>query len=165
MAVAPERPVTGGRRSAARLAAVQALYQVEMTDANVEDVVQEFLTCRLGQEIEGVKYAEADGRFFQELVESAAAMIEDLDPAIAEVLPADWPLDRIDPVLRAILRAGTFELVARADVPVRVVLGEYVDLAHAFFSDREPGFVNGILDRLARRFRPEGFAETRNGPS
>jgi transcription antitermination protein NusB len=155
---------SAGKRSLARLAAVQALYQIEFTGIEPASAVTEFAAHRLGQEIDGDKYAEADRAFFGELVAGGSERREEIDRVIGAALPADWPLARLESVLRAILRVGAFELLARADVPARVVINEYVEIAHAFFSGKEPGMVNGVLDRLARTLRPDELAGSgRNG--
>lgn len=143
------------KRSLARLAAVQALYQIELTGAEPAAVVAEFAAHRFGREIDGDRYAEADGAFFSDLVGGGSERRADIDGAISAALPADWPLERLESVLRAILRAGAYELLARRDVPARVAINEYVEIAHAFFSGKEPGMVNGVLDRLARTLRPD----------
>jgi N utilization substance protein B len=154
----PPKPRTGSKRSAARLAAVQALYQGEMTDLGARDLVGEFSRHRLGREIDGDDYLPADATLFEELVRGTLQHCDALDALIIPVLDADWPLDRLEMVLRAILRAASFELAHRVDVPARVVITEYVDIAHAFFAGKEPGFVNGVLDRLARNLRPTELA-------
>lgn len=145
----------GGRqeRSVARLAAVQALYQMETAGAGVEAVVREFLDHRFGGDIEGENLAEADEAFFGELVRGVVADQTDVDHAIARRLATGWRLERIDATLRAILRAGAYELIARPDVPVASVISEYVDVAHAFYDKRESGFVNGLLDAVAKEAR------------
>ena len=149
----PKDPSAAGRRGLARLAAVQALYQVELTSADAEAVVSEFLAHRLGREIDGDQYGEADRGFFVDLVRGCSGRRADVDAIVASALPPDWPLARLESVLRAILRAGCYELLARSDVPARVVMNEYVEIAHAFFSGKEPGMVNGVLDRVARTLR------------
>jgi N utilization substance protein B len=146
---------TAGKRSLARLAAVQALYQIELAGSEPEAVIAEFLAHRLGQEIDGERYADADRAFFRALVSGGSERREDIDRSIAAALPADWPLARLESVLRAIMRAGAYELLACPDVPARVAINEYVEIAHAFFSGKEPGMVNGVLDRLARTLRPD----------
>jgi transcription antitermination protein NusB len=152
--ILPPRDSSGaGKRGLARLAAVQALYQIELTSADPGAVVSEFLSHRLGREIDGDQYAEADRGFFADLVNGCSARREDVDGIVAAALPSDWPLARLESVLRAILRAGTYELLARSDVPARVAINEYVEIAHAFFSGKEPGMVNGVLDRIARTLR------------
>lgn len=143
----------GGRRRA-RLGAVQALYQMELTDAPVERVVPEFVAHRFGAESEDLPPADID--LFRDLVLGAVRRQSEVDRAIARALARGWTLARLDSTLRALLRAGTYELIARPDVPVAVAVNEYVELAHAFFSGSEPGFVNGVLDRIAREAREGG---------
>lgn len=154
----PPRMVPGfRRRSVARLAAVQALYQIDLSDGSPDAVIAEFLRHRLGREIDGENYGEADTTLFAAIVKGVVARQAELDGALSEVLTPDWPLDRLETVLRAILRAGAFELLALTDVPARVVISEYLDIAHAFFAGKEPGLVNGVLDRIAHRLRPGGL--------
>jgi N utilization substance protein B len=159
--MAQRRPPAGRRRSAARLAAVQALYQIDLTGAAVEAVVAEFVKHRLGRDIDGDNYGEADNALFAELVRGAWARREDIDRMLAVSLTPDWPLGRLEVILRAILRAGAYELLDRPDVPARVVINEYLDIAHAFYSGKEPGLVNGVLDRLARQLRAAELQEGR----
>jgi len=140
------------RRSAARLAAVQALYQIELTDADPEAVVGEFRTHRQGGVLEEA-FAEADLKKFESIVGGIGEHARELDEKITASLAQDWTMERLGPVLRAILRSATFELLAGTDVPAKVVINEYVDLTHAFFEGNEPGFVNGVLDRLAHELR------------
>jgi len=143
-----------GRRSVARLAAVQALYQIELNRGiDPESVVREFARHRLGHEIDGDRYGEADPTLFADIVQGVAADLPGLDAKITEVLTDEWPLPRLDAVLRAILRAGAYELAHRRDVPPRVSIDEYTTIAHAFFSGKEPGLVNGVLDKLGRALR------------
>ena len=138
----------------ARLAAVQALYQMDLTQRDLSDVLEQFLTHRF----ETVEiYAGADRTFFRDLVSGAAHAQADIDTEIAGHLAEGWRLARIDSILRAILRAGVYELIARTDVPARAVINEYVGIAHDFFGGEEPGVVNGVLDRAARNKRPEEF--------
>ena len=146
-------------RSAARLAAVQALYQMELTGVDTEEVVREFVEHRFGREPEIGTAGELDAEFFASLVRGVPTHQEEIDAGITKVLSADWRLSRIDSILRAILRAGTFELIAMKDVPGKVVIDEYVDVSHAFFSGDEPSFVNAALDKLARRKRAVEFGE------
>jgi N utilization substance protein B len=150
------RPRIGGRRrTLARLAAVQALYQLELNPAlDAEAVVREFTRYRLGREIEGEELAEADPGFFADIVRGVAADQQRLDIDIAAALVEGWPLARLDSVLRAILRAGAWELAYRSDVPARVSISEYISIAHAFFTGKEPALANGVLDRLGRGLRP-----------
>lgn len=147
------RPPKGGPRSAARLGAVQALYQIELADSEPAAIAQEFIDHRLGQTYEGVDYAAADAAFFRDLVTGTADNRAALDERIAGALAADWPFDRLESVMRAILRAGAYELAFRPDVPTKAIINEYVNVAHAFFGGAEPGFINGVLDRLAREIR------------
>jgi transcription antitermination protein NusB len=144
----------GGRRSAARLAAVQAVYQLELNpEVKPESVVREFTRHRFGHEIDGDQYAEADPALFADIVCGVAADQAQLDSAISAALTPDWPLPRLDAVLRAILRAGAYELAHRHDVPPRVSISEYTAVAYAFFTGKEPGLANGVLDKLARTLR------------
>jgi len=147
-------------RSAARLAAVQALYQMELTGVDTEEVVREFVEHRFGWEPETGTAGETDAEFFAGLVRGVPKHQEEIDAGITKVLSADWRLSRIDSILRAILRAATFELIALKDVPGKVVIDEYLDVSHAFFSGDEPSFVNAALDKLARRKRAVEFGET-----
>jgi len=144
------------RRSVARLAAVQALYQLEANpEAEPERVVREFARHRFGREIDGDQLGEADAAWFAGIVCGAAADQERLDAEISAALTPDWPLTRLDSVLRAILRAGTYELAHRPDVPPRVSISEYTAIAYAFFTGKEPGLANGVLDRIARLLRAD----------
>jgi N utilization substance protein B len=142
-------------RSAARLAAVQALYQMDMTGIDLNEVVSEFQMHRLGQAIEGQLYHAAEGEFFHDLVDGVVREQRRLDPMLDQQLAEGWRLNRVDSILRALLLSAAFELCVRDDVPARVVINEYVDIAHAFFSGEEPKVVNGVLDRLARKVRSE----------
>ena len=154
---ATERPAQRGggrRRSIARLAAVQALYQLELNPGlGAEAVVREFVRDRLGREIDGDVYGEADEVLFAEIVRGVAADRERLDETLSAALSEEWPLARLETVLRLILEAGGYELVHRPDIPPRVTMSEYVAIAHAFFSGREPALANGVFDRLARTLR------------
>ena len=140
-------------RSAARLAAVQALYQQEMEGTPVQRPLKEFHDHRLGATIEDEHYHEAERDFFDDIVTGADARRAELDGLIADRLAEGWSLERLDRPMRAILRAGAYELVARPDVPVGSVISEYVDVAHAFYDKRESGFVNGLLDAIAKSAR------------
>ena len=143
----------GGARSASRLGAVQALYQMEMNDEHAQTVVAEFVDFRFGEVIEGDHYADADGDFFADLVTGVEKRMEEIDTHLEGSLSENWTLARIEPVARGILRAGIYELLARPDVPTSVIINEYVDVAKAFFEDSKPGFINGVLDRLAKIIR------------
>jgi len=140
-------------RAAARLAATQALYQHEMEGTPVTQLLHEFHQHRLGATIEDAEYAEAEVDFFDDVVKGANARQEEIDTIIKGKLSSGWSLERLDRAMRAILRAGTYELLARADVPAAVVVTEYVDVAHAFFDKREAGFVNGLLDAVSKDVR------------
>jgi len=144
------------RRSVARLAAVQALYQLEANpEAEPEAVVHEFVRHHFGREIDGDQLGEADPVLFADIVRGTAADQERLDAEISAALTPDWPLARLDSVLRAILRAAAYELVHRSDVPPRVSISEYTAIAYAFFTGKEPGLANGVLDRVARMLRAD----------
>ena len=140
-------------RSAARLAAVQALYQHEMEETPVPRLLKEFHDHRLGATIEDAEYIHAERDFFDDIVTGVDARRSDIDAAISAKLASGWSLERLDRPMRSILRAGTYELIARADVPVGSVISEYVDVAHAFYDKRESGFVNGLLDAIAKEVR------------
>jgi len=150
MATTPKRSLP---RSAARLAAVQALYQQEMEGTPLARLLHEFHQHRLGATIDGVEYAEAEVGFFDDLVAGADARCADLDALIAARLSAGWSLARLDKPMKAILRAGAYELAARPDVPTATVISEYVDVAKAFYDARETGFVNALLDEIAKQVR------------
>ena len=141
-------------RSAARLAAVQALYQQEMEGTPVERLLKEFHDHRLGATIEDAQYHAAERDFFDDIVIGTDARRAEIDALIGERLAEGWTLERLDRPMRAILRAGAYELVARADVPTATVISEYVDVADAFYDKREKGFVNGLLDAIAKVARP-----------
>jgi len=135
------------------LAAVQALYQVEIGGATPEAVIAEFRAERLGREIDGEDYGDADPAMFDELVKGVMRRRAEIDPLISDSLSKGWSLDRIERLARLVLQLGVYELLAKADVPVAVVIDEYVDLTHAFFAGPEPKFVHGVLDRLGKRLR------------
>lgn len=144
---------TGGARSVARLGAVQALYQIEMSEALPQRVIREFVEHRLGRESEGEVLGQPDVDFFTDIVKGVAANQAAIDTLISDSLAEDWTFGRIDNILKCIARAGVYELSYRPDVPTKVIINEYVDVAHAFYAQAEPAFVNGILDRLARKIR------------
>ncbi|MEO6225692.1 MAG: transcription antitermination factor NusB [Sphingomicrobium sp.] len=141
-------------RSAARLAAVQALYQQDMEGTPLPRLLKEFHDHRLGATIEDAEYHAAERDFFDDLVAGADARRAEIDTLIGQRLAQGWTLERLDRPMRAILRAGAYELIARPDVPVGSVISEYVDVAHAFYDKRESGFVNGLLDAIAKQARP-----------
>jgi N utilization substance protein B len=140
-------------RSVARLAAVQALYQMEVSSAGAEAVIREFAEHRFDRDQEDMTLAAADEAFFADLVRGVVGRQTDVDAAVARHLAQGWRLERIDATVRAILRAGTYELAHREDVPTEVVIDEYVELAKSFFEGPEPGFVNGALDAVAQDVR------------
>ena len=141
-------------RSAARLAAVQALYQHEMEGTPLPGLLKEFHDHRLGAVIEDEQYLDAERDFFDDVVTGVEARREEIDGLISGRLAEGWTLERLDRPMRAILRAGAYELIARADVPLASVISEYVDVAHAFYDKRESGFVNALLDAIAKGARP-----------
>ena len=140
-------------RSAARLAAVQALYQLEMEATPLAQLLHEFHRHRLGATIEDATYAEAEVAFFDDVVTGTDARREEIDALITDRLAEGWSLARLDKPMKAILRVGTYELIARPDVPTATVISEYIDVSHAFFDKRETGFVNGLLDSIAKTAR------------
>jgi len=140
-------------RAAARLAAVQALYQLEMEGTELARLLDEFHRHRLGAEIEGDQYADAEVTFFDDTVRGVAARREEIDTLLEDKLADGWRLDRLDKTMLQVLRAGSWELLARADVPTATTISEYVDVAHAFFEAREAKFVNGVLDAVAKVVR------------
>lgn len=153
------------RRGAARLAAVQALYQMDLSGAGINEVLGQFEAYWLGSEVEGDTYLPAEAAFFRDLVGGVVREQRALDPMIDKALAHGWPLKRIELILRAILRAGAYELGHRSDVPARVVVSEYVDVAHAFVERDETGMVNAVLDQLARQLRAGEFTGTTGAPS
>ena len=161
MSATPHQTEAGGtrqggasRRRVARLAAVQALYQLELNPGRgAEAVIREFVRDRLGREIDGDLYGEADAELFADLVRGVTGDRERLDETVSAALSDEWPLGRLDTILRLILEAGAYELAHRPDIPPRVTMSEYVGIAYAFFTGKEPGLANGVLDRLARALR------------
>ncbi|WP_119165500.1 transcription antitermination factor NusB [Algihabitans albus] len=157
MAPAP-RHDPARRRRIARLAAAQALYQIEVAGVGADAVLLEFLQHRLEEEIdEGLRLADMDRDLFSDLVKGVSSRKPGLDEMLTPLLAPDWTLGRLELLLRVILRAGAYELAHRSDVPPKVAISEYVELAHDFFGGREPALVNGVLDRLARLVRAEAF--------
>jgi N utilization substance protein B len=145
------------RRSAARLAAAQALYQMEVAEKSLPDILAEFESHWIGQEVEGEQYNQAEVAFFRDIVSGVLNDQVAIDQRVDATLAADWPLRRVEALMRAILRAACYELRSRADVPARVVIVEYVDVAGAFFGAEESGMINAVLDALAREARPQEF--------
>ena len=151
----PERALQRRQRSTARLNAVQALFQMEAAGTPLEDIQSEFETHRLGAEVDGITFEEADRDHFREILSGAVNHQAQIDQQTDTSLQAEWPIARIDPTIRAIFRAALSEILA-SDTPAKVVMSEYVDLARAFFPDgREPGFVNAVLDHAAKSLRPD----------
>ena len=144
---------TSQARAAARLAAVQALYQLEMEGTPLASLLDEFHRHRLGAEIEGDQYAEAEVAFFDDIVRGVSARTDEIDTVLEGKLAEGWKLERLDKTMLQILRAGAWELMARADVPTGSAISEYVDVAHAFFEAREAKFINGVLDAVAKVVR------------
>ena len=149
----PRTAARSKARAAARLAAAQALYQHEMEGTPIVSLLHEFHQHRLGATIEDVEYADADVDFFDDLVKGTLARLAEIDALIAANVTADWKIERLDKPMKAILRAGTYELLARKDVAVGTVISEYLDVTDAFYERREKGFVNGILDGVAKSAR------------
>ena len=144
-------------RSSSRLAAAQALYQMEVGGAGLVDVLAEFESHWIGQEVEGEQYKPADFAFFRDVVGGVLDDQVAIDRAVDATLANGWPLKRVEALMRAILRAGTYEIRSRPDVPARAAIKEYVDVAGAFFGAEECGMINGVLDALARAERPKEF--------
>jgi transcription antitermination protein NusB len=141
-------------RSAARLAAVQALYQMDLSGKTVVDALAEFEAFWIGREVEGIEFKPSDIEFFRNVISGVVQNQRAIDVKIDKALAEGWPLRRVEAVLRAILRAGGYELMFRKDVPARVVITEYVDVTHGFYGEDEPGLVNAVLDTLTRDVRP-----------
>ena len=146
------------RRGAARLAAVQALYQMDLAATPLNEILAEFESHWIGREVEGAQYLPAEAAFFRSIVRGVLDDQRALDPMIDKALAGGWPLKRVEALMRAVLRAGAFELSSRSDVPARVVVAEYVDVAHAFLDKDETGMVNAVLDQIARQFCADEFA-------
>ncbi len=149
----PQTTARSRSRSAARLAAVQALYQQEMEKTPLPMLLHEFHHHRLGATIEDVEYEDAEVDFFDDVVSGVHARTVEIDGLITAKLAKDWSLERLDKPMRQILRAGTYELLARIDVPTGSVISEYVDVAKAFYGKRETSFANGLLDAIAKEVR------------
>ena len=146
------------KRGAARLAAVQALYQMDLAGTGLNEIVAEFESHWLGGEVEGAQYMPAEAAYFRDIVAGFLREQKRLDPLIDAALNRGWPLKRIEAILRAVLRAGAYELACRPDVPRRVVMSEYVDVAAAFVDEEETGMVNAVLDQLAHQLRGAEFS-------
>ena len=144
-------------RTAARVAAVQALYQMDLAGTDLHDVIAEFMRVRFTEEGRDETIQGADRIFFADILRGVLRLQREIDPLVDEQLATGWRLVRVDAILRATLRAGVCELLDRADVPARVVINEYVNVAHFFFAEDEPRVVNGVLDKIARKLRPAEF--------
>ena len=155
-------PRKANKRGAARLAAVQALYQMDLAGTGLNEILAEFESHWLGGEVEGAQYRPAEVSFFRDIVSGVLQEQTSLDPQIDSALARGWPLKRIEAILRAVLRAGCYELACRRDVPARVVMSEYVDVTSAFVDQEETGMVNAVLDELARKLRPDEFESGRS---
>jgi len=152
-----KEPRKANKRGAARLAAVQALYQMDLAGTGLNEILAEFESHWLGGEVEGAQYRPAEAAFFRDIVGGVVREQTRLDPQIDAALARGWPLRRIEAILRAVLRAGAYELACRSDVPARVVMSEYVDVAAAFVDEEETGMVNAVLDQLAHQLRAAEF--------
>ena len=158
---ANKRPIAA-KRSAARLAAVQALYQMDLAHTDLNDVIEEFSDGRLSSDMDGAEFNDVDPAFFRDILSGVVREQKTLDPLLDNQLAIGWRLARIDSILRAILRSGAYELQYRSDIPAKVVINEYVDVAHAFFVKDEPRVVNGVLDHLAKTLRADELDQTGN---
>jgi N utilization substance protein B len=145
----------GEKRSAARLAAVQALYQMDIAGKGLAEAMAEFEAHWIGREVEGVTFRPAEAAFFRDILTGVIREQTAIDRRIDAALAQGWPLKRVEAVLRAVLRAGAYEILYRHDVPVRAAISEYVDVARAFYGDDEPGLVNAVLDAVARETRED----------
>ncbi|MFN0217562.1 MAG: transcription antitermination factor NusB [Hyphomicrobium sp.] len=161
LAAAKPNPISA--RTAARVAAVQALYQMELSEADLNDVITEFLRDRFDDAQPEETIEGADRIFFADILRAVLRRQREIDPLIDEQLAEGWRLVRVDAILRAVLRGGVAELLDRADVPARVAINEYVNVARFFFSEEEPKVVNGVLDKIARRVRSAEFIGKRAG--
>jgi N utilization substance protein B len=148
------------KRGAARLAAVQALYQMDIAGTGLNEILAEFENHWIGREVEGAQYLPAEAAFFRDIITGVVREQRKLDPLIDQALAERWPLKRIEAILRAVLRAGAYELDHRRDVPARVVVSEYADVAAAFVEREETGMVNAVLDQLARKLRATEFGSS-----
>ncbi|MGZ3340746.1 MAG: transcription antitermination factor NusB [Reyranella sp.] len=149
----PKPAVPPSRRQAARLAAVQALYQWQEGEHAPAEIIEQFLNVRTGEAGEGGMRRDADRPLFKDVVEGTAAHKDELERTVSAALAEDWTWKRVDRLVRAILLAGAYELLHRRDVPPRVAINEYVEIAHAFYDQGEPSFINSVLDRVARQAR------------
>ncbi|MDP4023615.1 transcription antitermination factor NusB [Methylobacterium sp. NEAU 140] len=158
------KPARVSPRSGARLAVVQALYDMDISGKGVLDALAEFEAHWIGREVDGIEHPPAETAFFRDLLRGTVEEQRAIDPQLDRALTQGWPLRRIEAVLRAILRAGAYELMFRTDVPARAAISEYVDVAHSFYSADEPGLVNAVLDRVARQVRPDEVGGQKSAP-
>jgi transcription antitermination protein NusB len=159
----PKEPRKANKRGAARLAAVQALYQMDIAGTPLPEALAQFESHWIGREVEGEQYLPAEGAFFRDIVNGVVAGQRKLDPLVDQALAETWPLKRIEAILRSVLRAGAYELDKRRDIPARVVVSEYVDVANAFVDRTEVGMVNAVLDQIARKLRTTEFDPAASG--
>lgn len=145
-----EEPKTANKRTIARLAAVQAIYQMDIGETSLEQILSEFLNYRLGKEIEGEEYLPADHDFFSQILKGVIKNQIEIDPLIDNSLNEDWHVTQIDSTMRAILRAGVYELNFRSDIPPKVAINEYVEIAKSFFDGKTSGMINAVLDRISK---------------
>ncbi len=138
---------------------MQALYQLDVTDMGLEEVVDDFLRHRLQETVDEVAYQSADREHFETVVRGVTTELADIDDMLSAVLSGDWTIERLEPLLRAVMRAATFELADMRDIPARVAIAEYMAVAHAFFAEREPAMVNGVLDSIGHALRHEEMDE------
>ena len=157
----PVKPAN--KRGLARLAAVQALYQMDLSQGKISEIVEEYENLRIGQIVDGEEYLDADLSWFRGIVAGVVSEQQKIDPLIHKTLPDDWPLARIDTLMRSVMRSGVFELMKRKDVPAKVVISEYLDVAKAFFDEDEPKLINGVLDKIARELREGEFDDKEAG--
>lgn len=150
------------QRSTARMHAVQAVYQLEINEVRLDDLIQEFQNHRLGHDLDGEPLASADRDFFADLVAGCHKRREELDKLVESGLSLDYAMDRLETLLRALLRVAGYEMLARIDVPARVIIDEYVDLSHAFFSGNEPSLVNAVLDRVGHKVRADEMTKRKS---
>ncbi|WP_420404917.1 transcription antitermination factor NusB [Nisaea sp.] len=163
MSKASQKASDRKRRTAARLAAVQTLYQMAITGTPAPRVIAEFKELRLEGGADDESFGPADPVFYEKLVAGVSADLEAVDQLISGALADDWALDRLETIVRNILQCGAHELLAHGEIPAAVVISEYVDVAHAFFAEKEPGFINGVLDRIARTVREDESGDTALG--
>ena len=157
MSAAAPQKLSPARRTAARLGAVQALYQMDISGSDVGETLAQFSARVTGEDFENGQCGEADYRHLRQVVDGVVREQKVIDPAVDKILEERWHLHRLDSTVRAILRAGAYELMFMDDVPARVTISEYVDVADAFFGPEEPRFINGVMNSLARQIRPQEF--------